>query len=99
MLIDLPIGEYFRIFLDKEIAKTSMDNRDNVMDAKRVIGLFNDFKAEKIKNILKKIWLAEFHKYCMNNLPGDTSRAVMDDLLKFESDCMTLQIVYNSFGI
>jgi hypothetical protein len=49
-----------------------------------------DFKAEKIKNMLRKIWLADFHKYCMDNLPGDTSKAVMDDLLKFESDCMTI---------
>lgn len=29
---------------------------------------------------------------------NDTSKAVMDDLLKFESDCMTIQIIYNSIG-
>lgn len=57
-----------------------------------------DFKAEKIKNMLKKIWLAEFHKYCMENL-GDVGRQVMNDLLKFESDCMTIQIIYNSLDI
>jgi len=57
-----------------------------------------DFKAEKIKNLLKKIWISEFHKYCMINL-NDTSKAVMSDLLKFESDCMTLQIIYNSIDI
>jgi len=57
-----------------------------------------DYKAEKIKNMLKKIWIAEFHKYCMDNL-NDTSRQVMDDLLKFESDCMTIQIIYNSLDI
>ncbi|MFN9905174.1 MAG: hypothetical protein ACK56F_03480, partial [bacterium] len=49
--------------------------------------------------MLKKIWLADFHKYCMENLLGDVSRQVMDDLLKFESDCMTLQIIYNSLDI
>ena len=48
-----------------------------------------DFKAEKIKNLLKKIWITEFHKYCMTNLNG-TSKIIMDDLLKFESDCMTI---------
>jgi hypothetical protein len=48
-----------------------------------------DFKAEKIKNMLKKIWLADFHKFCMENL-GDVSREVLDDILKFESDCMTI---------
>jgi hypothetical protein len=57
-----------------------------------------DFKAEKIKNLLKKIWISEFHKYCMVSL-NDTSKAVMNDLLKFESDCMTLQIIYNSIDI
>lgn len=48
-----------------------------------------DFKAEKIKNLLKKIWLTEFHKYCQNNL-SDVSNEIMSDLLKFESDCMTI---------
>lgn len=47
---------------------------------------------------MKKIWLTEFHKYCMENL-SDVSQYVMDDLLKFESDCMTLQIINNSFDI
>lgn len=96
VLIDLPIGEYFRKFLDKQISSSD----DKVQkDARYITGLMNEFKAEKIKNMLKKIWLAEFHKYCMENLPGDTSKAVMDDLLKFESDCMTLQIIYNSLDI
>jgi len=56
-----------------------------------------DYKAEKIKNMLKKIWIGEFHRYSMQ-LP-DVSKAVMDDLLKFESDCMTIQIIFNSIDI
>lgn len=67
-------------------------------DAKFISDLMKDFKAEKIKNLLKKIWLQEFHNYCMTNL-SDVSKEVMDDLLKFESDCMTLQIIYNSIDI
>ena len=58
-----------------------------------------DFKPEKTKNLLKKIWFTEFYNYCMDNLPGDTSIAMMDDLLKFESDCMTLQTIYNTLDI
>ena len=57
-----------------------------------------DFKAEKIKNLLKKIWIMEFHRFCMAYLP-DTSKQILDDLLKFESDCMTIQIIYNSLDI
>ena len=89
VLIDLPIGDYFRKFLDT--CMSSIENIGNVRkDARFISDIMKDFKAEKIKNMLRKIWLADFHKYCMENLPGDTSKAVMDDLLKFESDCMTI---------
>lgn len=67
-------------------------------DAKFISDMMKDYKAEKIKNMLKKIWINDFHKYCMDNLQ-DTSIAMMDDLLKFESDCMTIQIIYNSIDI
>lgn len=67
-------------------------------DVKFISDLMKDFKAEKIKNLLKKIWLSEFHKYTMENCT-DVSKEVMDDLLKFESDCMTIQIIYNSIDI
>jgi len=67
-------------------------------DTKFISDLMRDFKAEQIKNHLKKIWISELHAYCLENLT-DTSKEVMDDLLKFESDCMTLQIVYNSLDI
>lgn len=87
VLIDLPIGVYFRKFLDDFL----------VTDAKQISEMLKDFKAEKIKNLLKKIWISEFHRFVMKNL-GDISRQVMDDLLKFESDCMTIQIIYNSIG-
>lgn len=67
-------------------------------DVKFISDLMKDFKAEKIKNLLKKIWVSEFHKYCTEKLT-DVSKDVMDDLLKFESDCMTIQIIYNSIDI
>lgn len=97
VLIDLPIGEYFRKFLDACVG--AIGNEGAIKkDARFISDLMKDYKAEKIKNMLKKIWLAEFHKYCMENL-NDTSKAVMDDLLKHESDCMTIQIIYNSLDI
>jgi len=67
-------------------------------DVKFISDMMKDFKAEKIKNLLKKIWISEFHKYCMSKL-NDTSKTIMNDLLKFESDCMTIQIIYNSIDI
>lgn len=91
VLVDLPIGNYFRKFLDTCVAvmQGGDENKAGKKDVKFISDLMKDFKAEKIKNLLKKIWITEFHKYCMNNL-GDVSKNVLDDLLKFESDCMTL---------
>jgi hypothetical protein len=66
-------------------------------DARFISDLMKDYKAEKIKNMLKKIWIGEFHRYSMQLT--DVSREVMDDLLKFESDCMTIQIIFNSIDI
>lgn len=96
-MIDLPIGDYFRKFLDACVG--AIGNEGAIKkDARFISDLMKDYKAEKIKNMLKKIWISEFHKYCMGNL-NDTSKQVMDDLLKFESDCMTIQIIYNSLDI
>ncbi len=33
-------------------------------DAKFVADLMKDFKEVKIRNLLKKVWICEFHKYC-----------------------------------
>ena len=100
MLVDLPIGNYFRKFLDTCVAVIGSDDNRNAIkkDVKFISDLMKDFKAEKIKNLLKKIWISEFHRYCMTNL-NDTSKTMMNDILKFESDCMTIQIIYNSIDI
>lgn len=98
MLVDLPIGGYFRKFLDTIAVMQGGEEGKNKKDVKFISDLMKDFKAERIKNLLKKIWISEFHKFCMGNLNG-TSQIYMDDLLKFESDCMTLQIIYNSIDI
>lgn len=102
VLVDLPIGNYFRKFLDTcvNVMQGSDEAKSNAVkkDVKFISDMMKDFKAEKIKNLLKKIWISEFHKYCMSKL-NDTSKTIMNDLLKFESDCMTIQIIYNSIDI
>jgi len=73
VLVDLPIGKYFRKFLDTCVAvMQGNEDRANTMkkDSKFISDLMKDFKAEKIKNLLKKIWISEFHQYCMKNLNG-----------------------------
>ena len=44
---------------------------------------------------VKKIWLHEFYDFCSKEL-ADVSSRMMQDLLKFESDLMTIQIIENS---
>jgi len=43
---------------------------------------------------LQKIWLQDFYKFCKTEL-GESSQRFMCDLLKFESDFQTMQIVEN----
>ena len=91
VLIDLPIGKYFHKFLEELIAQ------DQQKDAAAIPSIMKDFKPEKIKNLIRKIWLTDFHRFCEEKLDGP-SEEFMTDLLKFESDCMTIQIIYNSIG-
>jgi len=56
-----------------------------------------DYRPEKIKNLLKKIWLTELFNYVNTNL-NEASQEILNDILKFESDCQTIQIIYNTIG-
>ena len=53
-------------------------------------------KPEEIKNYLKKIWLEYFYHFCKTLNP--TTSEIMEALLKYEADCQTIQIVYNSLA-
>ena len=92
VLIDLPIGVYFRKFLEELLADETGERTSDTIQ-----NLMKDFKPEKIKNILKKIWLTEMYEYCESRI-NPQSAEVMLDLLKFESDCQTIQIIYNTIG-
>jgi len=87
VLIDLPVGKYFHLFLEGI----------KVKDVASIDSSMKDYTQEMVKNLLKKIWLTEMYKFCINELDGP-SREIMEDLLHFESDCMTMQIIYNSLG-
>lgn len=80
VLIDIPIGIYFRKFLEDVMYEESARNAD------RIAEIMRDYKPEKIKNLLKKIWISEFYHYCDENMNGVTAE-IMKDLLSFESDC------------
>ena len=48
----------------------------------------------QIQHHLHKIWLQEFYRFCKTEL-GESSQRIMCDLLKFESDLQTIQIIEN----
>lgn len=89
VLIDLPVGRYFHLFLESVSAKSASK------DINTIDSLMKDYTQERIKNLLKKIWFGEMYKFCINKMDGP-SREMMEELLFFESDCMTIQIIYNS---
>jgi len=83
VLIDLPIGIYFHKFLEGILVN------DANKDASAIPAIMRDYKPAKIQHLIKKIWMNEFHYYCENTLSGG-SKDMMNDLLRFESDCMTI---------
>lgn len=93
VLIDLPIGNYFRKFLDEVTANAASDDQVT-LDAKFVAEVLSDKSMLQIQHHLNKIWLQEFYTFCQTEL-GETSQRVMGDLLKFESDLQTIQIIEN----
>ena len=56
VLIDLPIGNYFRKFLD-ELTASDAAADDNVLDAKYVAEVLADKSMLQIQHHLSKIWL------------------------------------------
>lgn len=95
ILIDLPVGEYFRKFIDSIIevlraaeAKEGGD-KNNVISADRVSEMIDDYSSSDIKVFLKKIWLVKYHRWVMANCNGATQEH-MDNMLKAESDWETL---------
>ena len=72
-----------------------MKNSD-VKNVSTINNYLQELNPEKIKNYLKKIWLEYFYHFC--GTLNDTTKEMMQDLLKFEADCQAIQIVYNSLA-
>ena len=90
VLIDTEVGVYFSKFLEEVLA--SSDNKN----VQTINNFLQALKPEEIKNYLKKIWLEYFYPFCKTLNP--TTSEIMEDLLKYEADCQTIQIVYNSLA-
>jgi len=96
VLIDLPVGVYFRKFLN-EITLGAASDENVDIDSRFIADAMKDYNLQQIQLRVKKIWLHEFYDWCEVNL-NETSANVMMDLLKFEADMMTIQIIANSLS-
>ena len=92
VLIDTPVGPYFMKFLEESMGGLSDQRTMN-----DVMNLFKEMKPEYIRTSLKKLWLEDFQYFCEKRLGGD-SKAMLLDLINFEADMKTLQVIYNSIG-
>ena len=79
ILIDLPVGVYFRKYIDSMIEDINASNRDGMGgDNKRGVNVaditkcIEDESSENTKLYLKKIWITEFHRWIMANCNGAT---------------------------
>ena len=92
VLIDTPVGPYFMRFLEEAMEGLSENRTMNDIQAH-----FKEMKAEYIRTSLKKMWLEDFSLFC-NQYLNPTTVEMMNDLLKFEADFKTIQVVYNTIG-
>ena len=92
VLIDTPVGVYFMRFLEE-----SMEGMGENKTMNDVQALFRDMKPEFIRTCLKRMWIEDMDEFIMKNFEGD-SQATLKNLINFEADMITLQVVYNSIS-
>ena len=63
VLIDLPIGVYFRKFLEQEMQNVGQDEQGD-KSLNTIVEVMQDYNLNQIQLLVKKIWLEEFHKWC-----------------------------------
>lgn len=67
ILVDLPIGEYFRSFIDSIISFKKSDGEGGAegISVENISDMIKDNSSSDIKVFLKKIWLIQFHRWIM----------------------------------
>ncbi len=91
LLVETPISCYFeRFFFD------SLQIEEHEDAGREVSHTFKEVELDIIKDTLQRYWLEDFCVYC-KKLGGETW-SVMKELLDFEADRRSIEIVANSFG-
>jgi hypothetical protein len=63
ILIDLPVGQYFRKFIDSIVScvgQNEGEKKGERVSVEDISHIINDHTSSDIKVFLKKIWLIEF---------------------------------------
>jgi V-type H+-transporting ATPase subunit d len=89
-LIDTPIGQYFREFMETIGSGAS--------SMPEVSAVLTETDLEIMKNLLKKAWLEDFYYFCTESLSGSTTEAMMGDLLRSEADFRVLMVTLNALN-
>lgn len=85
VLTDTPLSKYFDMYINK------VKLESNITDIEEVFEKMNQQDSKVLRMLLKKMWIEDFHNQCFT-IGGETFR-VMDALLRFEADCMTVQFI------
>ena len=98
ILIDLPVGIYFRKFLDEITEQSKSADSDMQFNTELISHYMKDYTLQQIQLRVRKIWLNEFYEFCQVHLE-ETSREVMGDFIRFEADYQIIQIIANGLMI
>lgn len=88
VLVDTPVAPYFEKYFNAEIRTEE--------PLHQVEQVYNEVEIDIITNMLQKLWLEDFYRYCLS-LGGETA-LIMKELLEFEADRRAISITINSFG-
>lgn len=89
VLIDTPVGRYFELYLQDQMAKRAVEG------AAEVRSVLEEVPISTLENTVKKLYLEDFYAFC-KSLGGETE-LVMGTILKARADAITISITLNSF--
>jgi len=91
ILVDTPVGRYFTMFLQEAVDEKAATDPDSVR------ATFAEIPMTLIENSVKKFYLEDFHRFCLEEVGGETAE-IMGALLSARADMLTINITYNSLS-
>jgi len=89
VLVDTPVGRYFTQFL------TEIAEEKAASDIDHVRATFAEIPMPIIENSIKKYYLEDFHRFCVEECGGETAE-IMGEVLATRADILAVNITVNS---